>query len=311
MQPPLRLSKPSRRRLAAAAALTVGLGLLAAVPDAASGRGQAPRPGDRAMFVSVLNKDGAPVTGLGPKDFVVREDGMAREVLKAEKATDPVTLALALDNSQAARPYIADMRRALKTFVAQFGPKNPIAVTTFGERPTVVLNYSMDAQALDQAVSQLFARSGSGAYLLEAVDDICKGLEKRDFERAVILAITAGGPEFSERNYTEPLPRLRASGAMLNIMTFSLQAPDLGDPGQRNRELYVDAATRATGGDRIMLLTSMALDTALAKLVDELSNQYRVTYARPETLIPPEKIEVRVERPGVTTRGTPIKIKRG
>jgi Ca-activated chloride channel homolog len=306
-----RPSMPAPRLRTAALAVVLGLGLLAAVPDAATSRGQTPRPGDRGMFVSVLNKDGVPVTDLGPRDFIVREDGMQREVLTAEKATDPVTVALVVDTSQASRPYMADMRRALKTFVAKFGGKNPIAITTFGERPTVLLNYTLDVPSLDQAVGLLFARSGSGSYLLQAVGDVCKGLEKRDFERGVILAITAGGPEFSESNYTESLPKLRASGAMLNVMTFSLDSPDLSDSGQRNRELFVDAATRATGGDRTLLLTSMALESALDKLVNELSNQYRITYARPEKLIPPEKIEVGVVRPGLTARGTPVKAKRG
>ena len=51
----------------------------------------------------------------------------------------------------------------------------------------------------------------------------------------------------------------------------------------------------------------MALSGALTRLADELTNQYRITYGRPDTLIPPEKIEVSVRRPGLTVRGTPIK----
>ena len=38
------------------------------------------------------------------------------------------------------------------------------------------------------------------------------------------------------------------------------------------------------------------------KLADELLNQYVVTYGRPESLIPPEKLEVRVKKPGLTAR---------
>jgi hypothetical protein len=40
----------------------------------------------------------------------------------------------------------------------------------------------------------------------------------------------------------------------------------------------------------------------LPRVADELLNQYQVTYARPETLIPPEKLQVAVSRPGVTVR---------
>jgi hypothetical protein len=37
-----------------------------------------------------------------------------------------------------------------------------------------------------------------------------------------------------------------------------------------------------------------------------LLNQYVVTYSRPEMLIPPEKVEVSVNRPDVTVRATKV-----
>lgn len=271
---------------------------------------QTPRSGDRAMFVSVLDKDGAPVPGLTPADFVVREDGVSREVLRVEKATEPITLALLVDTSQAATPYIANIRRALKTFVKRLGGKNPIALTVFGERPSIFTDYTLDVPALEKGVDRLFPVSGSGSYLLQAVEEIHRGLSKRDFDRAVILAITAGGPEFSERHYDEVVPKLRESGSTFDAIVFSAVAPNLSDVGQRNRELFLDAATRATGGDRFSLLSSMALDDALTRLADELTNQYRVTYFRPDALIPPQKIAISVRRPGLTARGTSVKAKR-
>ncbi len=149
--------------------------------------------------------------------------------------------------------------------------------------------------------------AGSGSYLIQAVDDVAKGLGKRDFERAVIVAVTAGGPEFTDRSYDEFIPRLRDSGATFYAMVIAPTPPNLSDYGQRNREMFLDAATRATGGSRVTLLSSLALAGALDRLADELTSQYRITYGRPETLIPPERIEVSVKRPGLTARGTPVK----
>ena len=63
-----------------------------------------PRPVERDLFVSVLDQAGR--TGprrWAPPDFVVREDGRAREVLRVRRATDPIDLALLIDNSQALR----------------------------------------------------------------------------------------------------------------------------------------------------------------------------------------------------------------
>jgi Ca-activated chloride channel family protein len=263
------------------------------------------------MFVSVLDKNGAPATGLTAADFVVREDRIPREVVRAERATGPITVTLLVDNSQAATRVMADLRRSLKVFVQRMGGKNPIALVTFGERPSVITDYTLDVPSLEKGVDRLFATAGSGSYLLQAVEETCKALAKRDFERAVVLAITAGGPEFSNNSFEVFLPALRESGAMFDAMVFVARPADPTDYGQRNREAFLDAATRATGGERFNLLTSMALDGELDRLINELANQYRITYSRPDALMPAEKIEVSVRRPGLTARGTPIKPKKG
>jgi VWFA-related protein len=302
----------SRSTRIARARIALALVSLAGIAVAAAGSGQSEqartaRPTDRGMFVSVLDKAGAPVAGLTAADFVVREDRVAREVLSAERATDPITLPLVIDNSQTATPHIPDIRLALKAFVKRLAGRNPMAVTVFGERPSIFTDYTLDAAAVEKGVERLFPVAGSGSYLLEAVDEVAKGLAKRDYERAVIVAITAGGPEFTERYYDDFIPRLRDSGAAFYAMVIAPKPPNLSDYGQRNREMFVDAATRATGGNRFTLLSSLALAGALNRLADELTNQYRITYGRPETLIPPERIEVSVNRPGLTARGTPIK----
>lgn len=142
--------------------------------------------------------------------------------------------------------------------------------------------------------------------------DVATGFAKRDFDRGIILAISTEGPEFSELNYDQVLPLLRASGAALEAFVFAARsAPDPADPNVRNRAVVLDAGPRETGGRRVDLLTSMALDAALKTLANQLTNEYRITYARPESLIPPEKIEVSVTRPGLEARGTPIRSKRG
>src|SRR6476660_4371868 len=56
-----------------------------------------PKPTD--VYVSVVDAKGEPVDGLKAEDFRVREDNTAREVLKAAPATEPLTLALLVDDT--------------------------------------------------------------------------------------------------------------------------------------------------------------------------------------------------------------------
>ena len=81
---------------------------------------------------------------------------------------------------------------------------------------------------------------------------------------------------------------------------------DLSDEG-RSRSIVLDRGTSENGGRRDQLLSGMALNDRLKLLAAQLSHQYRVTYARPQSLIPPEKVTVSTARPGLTARGTPTK----
>ena len=105
------------------------------------------------------------------------------------------------------------------------------------------------------------------------------------------------------------LEPLRASGAAFHAITLGRPSASLSDE-MRNRNRVLDEGPRATGGRRDDLLTSMALGRELTLLADELTHQYKVTYARPQSLIPPERVSVAAARPGRTVRGTLIKEER-
>jgi VWFA-related protein len=122
---------------------------------------------ERALFVSAVDKDGEPVAGLGPEAFVVREDGVRREVLRVSRATEPIDIALLVDNSTAASDEITFLREALSKFVAKMAPGNNIAVITLADRPTIVVDYTNDTKRLGDAVGRLFSMPGSGMTLLD------------------------------------------------------------------------------------------------------------------------------------------------
>ena len=266
----------------------------------------------RAMYVSALNEAGAPIPDLGPADFVVREDNMAREVLKVEPAVEPMQIALLVDTSQGARDDISHMRTALPAFVKALTTgdvKNEVAIIAIGERPTVFTNYTFNQAELKKGVDRIWSVQGSGAYLLDGIIEVCQGLKKRGAQRPVIVAILSEGPELSNRQHDQVLEPLRASGAAFHAITLGRPSASLSDE-MRNRNRVLDEGPRATGGRRDDLLTSMALGRELTLLADELTHQYKVTYARPQSLIPPERVSVAAARPGRTVRGTLIKEER-
>jgi hypothetical protein len=287
-------------RLFHGAAIVTVLVLLGPV----TGHGQAIQ---RVAYVSALDQTGAPVANLAPTDVVVREDKVTREILSVSRAQEPMHIALLVDNSQAAEAYIHDYREALPAFVAAIladdtGARHQISLVTLAERPTIITDYTSDAAQLTSGAGRLFAMPGSGTYLLDGIIEISQGIKKRNFSRPVIVAITTEGPEMSDRQYLSVLEPLRESGAAFHVLV-------LGNPRNtsNDRSIVLDQGSRMGGGRYDTLLTGNALTARLKQVAAELTHQYRVTYARPQTLIPPDQVTISSGKEGLTVRGTPAR----
>lgn len=280
-------------------ALSVALTLpLTAAPQ------QQPKGSDarsRDLYVSVVDREGNAAKGLTVADFEVREDGVSREVLKVAPADEPLQIVLLVDDSQAATSAIPFMRDALTAFVDRMAGKAEIGIVTVGERPTSVAERTTSAATAKKGVTRIFARPGSGAYLLEGIVEVSRGLQKREATRPVIIALTVEGVEFSNQQHERVVKELLASGAAFHVLAIGSPA-DASSDEMRQRALVLAQGTEQTGGRHDQLISNMAIGPALSKLADELLNQYRVTYARPDALVPPERVQVTVTKQGLTAR---------
>ncbi len=250
----------------------------------------------------VLDSKGEAVTGLTASDFTVKEDGVAREVLKAGPATEPLTVALLIDDSQALNAGVQFIRDAARDFVKTLVGKAEIAAITFGERPTIALDYTSDEKAVLNAVGRIFPRSGAGSYLLDAIVDTSKGLQKKEAARPVIVVLMLEDVEFSNRYYEQVLEELYKSHATLHVVAIGTPDSGIGSDEIRNRNMVIAEGTEGTGGRRDQVLALSGAPARMTQLAKELLNQYTVTYARPETLIPPQRLEVSTTKPGLTVR---------
>ena len=173
-------------------------GVLAAGP-AGSAQTQPPDARTQSIYVSVVDGKGNAVTaGLTAKDFAVREDGVAREVAPGRAG------------HRAARYHPARRRQsgfdrgryrtsgtALSRFLDRVQGKAKIGIVTVGERPTSVVESTTDVAAVKKGISRIFARRGTGAYLLEGINEVLRGFRARKPARPTIVVVTIEGLEFS------------------------------------------------------------------------------------------------------------------
>jgi hypothetical protein len=263
---------------------------------------------ERVLYVTAFDeKTRAPLTTLGVKDIVVREDGAAREVLRVTPATSPMAVAVLVDNTQAATPFIADIRRALASFVKALDGLGPVAIVGVGDRPTVLRDYTTDQKQLHDGTQRVFAMPGAGATLLDAIVETSRGIRKREEDRAAIVILTSENVEFSTRHYNEVLEELQRGGAQLHEVILNTPAGvALNDPA-RNRASVFDLGPKRSGGTRTDVLTSIAFEEKMLELARILKSQHRAVYARPQTLIPPDKLEVSSVKPEVFVTGGPAR----
>jgi hypothetical protein len=282
-----------------AACVVAGTVVLAATPPSLAQRGAR----EQRVSVSVVGRNDAPVADLRAADFVVREDGIAREVLRLAPAPPPSHVGLVIDDSQATQSAVADIRRSLSALAlaAQNADPRPlVGLRTFGDRSTRVAAYSPSAETLQPSIDRLFARPGSGAYLLDAIIDECADLVQLKAERPVIIVLVAeAGQEFSHNVHQRVEAALRDAGASLWTLTLQgRQVDSLGSPELRERSIVLTDVAAASGGAARNVLTSQGLEQAMTRVINRIGARYELTYSRPDALIPPERLEVTVSRPG-------------
>jgi VWFA-related protein len=264
----------------------------------------------RGIYTSVLDKEGRPVANLGPADFVVREDNIAREVLRVEPATAPMQIALLVDNSARSSNNIRDIREATAEFIKSItgtGMRNEVAVITVAERPTMLVDYSSDQAKLLKGVI-VFTQPNSGAYMLDGIFESARAQKKREATRPVIVAIATNGPELSNRYHDQVIGAIKDAGAALHIVMVGTAPADVTTSEGRERAYIFSDGTESTGGRYDNVLAASALPARLKEVADELTHQYLVTYARPTSLIPPERVKISGKRADLTVRGIPAKV---
>ena len=283
---------------------TLAIAAALSVLVTASFSAQAPR--ERTMYVSAVDEKGEPVEGLGPNDFIVREDGAAREVLRVSRANEPIDIAILVDNSAASEQLIPRVREALRTFIAKMSSGNQIAIIGLADRPTILANYTSNKELLDKGIGLLWPQTRAGSTLLDAIYEVSRGLQRRETPRAVIVPVITDGGDFANRQYDQVMQEVRRAAVAVHAITVgNFNSTD--DEELRNRARLLAEGTRASGGQRVNLLTPISVQQALDRLARELSSQYKVVYGHPESLIPPTRFEVSARRPGITMRGAPAR----
>jgi hypothetical protein len=308
----------NRRRFVAAAvaAAFAGGASLVAFPapveslrasgDASAAADQTPAQRElrqRYAYISVLGQNDVPIKDLKLGEVTVREDDRAREVLAVDPAPPADYIALLVDDSAAAEDAIQELRIALldlSRYLAALPAPPRVGLTTFGERPNQRVQYTTGPAALQAGIGKLFGIKGAGAYFLEAVIEVSRDFRKHKAERPAIVAfVDDDGVEFSSAARNDVARELKAAGATLWVISLQKATPNVHNREWQERSAVMHEISKDSGGTSKVAISNLAIGSAYTWMTSLLTTQHRITYSRPESLIPPTKLSVEVKRPNV------------
>ncbi|MFI5184010.1 MAG: VWA domain-containing protein [Vicinamibacteria bacterium] len=264
---------------------------------------QAAQPPDaevRSLTMSVVDAQGAPITGLVRDDVAVLENGVAREVASVEPDTTPLVVAVLVDNSQevgsAYRLHVVD---PVASLLAHLPEGARFTVWTTGDRPTKVTDLGDDVAAATGALKRSLTTGGNT--VLDAVVEATRDLKKQEGSRSAVVVVTGMTTSFANRDRRRVVEEARKNADLFLVVQFQEGGADV--EARTDYGYVFDMLTKKTGGLYEMPLSAMGVAQAVKKLEAEL-RRYRVSYATlPE--IKDRKLEVQVARPGAKVRVTP------
>ena len=280
-------------RAAAAIAAVAAVSLLSAGVSASV-------QNDRVIYVSAVGSNGMPVMDLTQADFAVTEDNTVREVVKIDKATEPIYYMVLVDNSSGGQStdLVQHMRDGLTGFVQvvlKAAPDSKIALMEFGGAAQVRQNFTSTVSELEAMIPKMLPRP-SEPVSGEALTEASKILAKVPSRRRVIVIVNRE-PSAEGGRLEAPLvaEEVRKGGASV----WSIQVR-YGTRQDATREALLKGLTANSGGFRFLLQTPNPLPDYLKTVAANTIVQYAVTIKRPADAAPAKMTGVKINRAGVS-----------
>ncbi|HEX8283611.1 MAG TPA: VWA domain-containing protein [Pyrinomonadaceae bacterium] len=168
--------------------------------------------------VSVLDRDGRFIGGLGKEDFRVFEDGVEQQVAYFAPVEQPFTVALVIDTSGSTRFKLEDIQDAALAFVDQLRPDDRVTVVSFDDEVRVLSEVTSDRRALREAIRR--TRPGQGTRLYDAVDLVInRQLSSVKGRKAIVLFTDGVDTSSKHASYQSTL----AEAEELDAMVYPIQ----------------------------------------------------------------------------------------
>lgn len=212
---------------------------------------------------------------LPPDAFVVSENGESRgrptlgRTREVEAPAAPRTV-LAIDTSGSMKNAIELAKSAAADFVRSLRPGSEVAVVAFGDRPTVITDFTADVGAVLRSIASITVEDDAQTTLYDGVRRANRllGQGPDDVPRSIVV-LSDGEDTLSRSTSRETMADLERTG--VTTWAVALEGTESVDP---------EALARLTGSaDRVLsAATAGDLQDIYVALASDLSRQYVLRY---------------------------------
>ena len=254
----------------------------------------------------VTDEKGQYAQGLSAAEFKVTEDDTAQPIdsFLAEEAS--FAAAILIDTSGSMDYKFGLVRAAAASFIDHIRDNDQVAVYGFNDKIRLFQDFS-DLRDISEYVWD--AKAENDTRLYDCADEAITALEKRAEKRKAILVISDGWDTTSRKaSFDSVMKKSLARGITIYSIDLVEDSLRLGNSsavlGLRRGQNEMKEFATQTGGRYIHTPQGDKLEEAFTGIVDELRNQYTLTYYSTNKKRDGRwrKLNIAVSRPGLTTR---------
>jgi Ca-activated chloride channel homolog len=244
---------------------------------------------DVVQLTAVVTDGGRFVRGLKPEDFKVYDNDRPQQITAFQSENIGLEMVAALDVSSSMRDALPRVKESSKRFLAGLREGDHVTLLAFNDIVYTLTQRTRDQSARAQAIDRMRAWGGTALY--DVVVDALRRLERQTGRRSLLL--------FSDGDDQSSHATLEAAMAHAEGSDATIYAIGQGRAVRtRDLQMVLNRFAEASGGRAFFTEDVDKLDRFFEEILEDLSNQYLISYSYPDPERDGQWHKVRLEAGG-------------
>ena len=228
---------------------------------------------DVVQLTAVVTDDGRFVRGLKPDDFKVYDNDRLQTITSFESENISLEMVVALDVSSSMRAALPKVKESAKRFLDGLRLGDQVTLLGFNDNVFTLAPRSRDKAARVKAIDLMSAWGGTALY--DVVLDGLNRLSRHPGRRSMLL-FSDGDDQSSHATLEAAIARAEGSDATIYVIGQgrAIRAQEL--------QTVLKRFSTISGGRAFFTEDVSRLDRFFEEILEDLSNQYLISYAYPD-----------------------------